>query len=107
MALPFSTVGRALDHADKTRAGIGLAAVHDAIVAPDDVVGRHLATMVEISVVAQLEGMNKTSARDDVLLGKLQNRLALGGVPDVERPMQSLWRRSRPGRAVSYECPCW
>ena len=45
--------------------------------------------MVEVSVVAQLEGMNKTSAGDDVLLGNLQNRLAFGGVPDVERPMQS------------------
>ena len=82
-------LGRALDHADKTRAGIGLGAVHNAIVGPDDIVGRHLAAMVEISVVAQLEGMNKTSTRDDDLLGKLRNRLALGGVPDVERPMQT------------------
>ena len=89
LGLALLDLGRALDHADKTRAGIGLGAVHDAIVAPDDVVGRHLAAVVEISVVAQLEGINKTSARDDDLLGKLRNRLALGGVPDVERPMQA------------------
>ena len=99
LGLALLDLGRALDHADKARAGIGLGAVHDAIVGPDDVVGRHLAAMVEIGVVAQLEGINETSARDDDLLGKLRNRLALGGVPDVERPMQSLWRRSRPGRA--------
>ncbi|MFK4532843.1 hypothetical protein ABIA00_001026 [Bradyrhizobium ottawaense] len=82
--------GRALDHADKPRAGIGLGAVHDAGVGPDDIVGRHLAAIVEIGVIAQLEGVNEASARDHILLGKLQDRLSFRGIPDVERTMQRL-----------------
>jgi hypothetical protein len=99
--------GRALDHADKTRAGIGLGAVHDAIVGPDDVVGRHPAAMVEIGVVAQLEGMNETSARDGDLPGQAPEPACPRRSPRCRATDAGLWRRSRPGRAVSYECPCW
>ncbi len=90
LGLALLDLGRARDHADKPRAGIGLGAVHDASEAPDDVVGGHPAAMVEISVVAQLEGMNKTSVRDGDLPGELRNRLAFSGVPSVERPVQGL-----------------
>jgi hypothetical protein len=45
---------------------------------------------VEIGVVAKLEGVNETAARDDDLLGKLRNRLSFRGIPDVERAMQRL-----------------
>ena len=90
LGLALLDLGRAGDHADVTRAGKGLGAVHDAVIGPDQVVGRHLAAVVEIDVVTELEGIDKPSARDDGLLGKFRNRLALGGVPRIERPMQTL-----------------
>ncbi len=90
LRLVLLDLGCALDQADEARARIGLRAVHDAVIGPDQVVGRHLAAVVEVGVVAQLEGVHQSVVRDGDVLGEFQHRLALRRVPDVERAVQTL-----------------
>ena len=90
LGLALLDVDRALDQPDVARAGIALAAVHDAGERPDDVVGRHLAAVVEVGVVAQLVGVDEAVVRDRDRLRELQRQLVVGGVPIVQRAMDRL-----------------
>ena len=90
LGLALLDLDRALDQADVAGAGIALRAVHDASVGPDDVVGRHLAAVVEVGVVAQRVGVDEAVARHLHVLGELEHRLVAGGVPVVERAMDDV-----------------
>ena len=90
LGLVLLDIDGALDDADVTRRRIALAAVHDARERPDDVVGRHLAAVMEIGVVAQLVGIGEAVFRRRYRLGQLEHQLAVLRIPIVERALQRL-----------------
>jgi hypothetical protein len=90
LRLALLDIDRALDDAHVAGGGVALAAVHDARVGPDDVVGRHLAAVMEIGVVAQLVGVGEPVLRRRHRLGKLEHQLAFLGIPIVERTLDRL-----------------
>ena len=90
LGLALLDIDRALDDAHVARAGVALGAVHDARERPDDVVGRHLAAVMEVGVVAQLVGIGEPVLRRRHRLGELEHQLAVRGIPVVERAVQRL-----------------
>ena len=83
-------IDRTLDDAHVARAGIGFRAIHEAIERPDDVIGGHLAAVVEDRVVAQLVGIDQPIRRRGDCRCQFEHRLVVGRVPIVKRAVNGL-----------------